>query len=197
MRVPRRTFLVFCEGEKTEPDYLKALKRELGKQVSVSVEIQVDPGTHGSAPLTLVEAAAEARERADYELGEVDEVWCIFDVEQPVNHPKLNEAVALAQTSGVKVAISNPCFELWLLLHFQDQSAPLDTKPAQRALENLGGIDDKTIDGSKYMSLRDQATRRARLLVDRHKGNGTEFPNDNPSSGMFRFLEAVENLSED
>ena len=32
VRTPKRTFLVFCEGEKTEPAYLKALKRESESQ---------------------------------------------------------------------------------------------------------------------------------------------------------------------
>ena len=28
LRAPKRTFLVFCEGTRTEPDYVKALKLE-------------------------------------------------------------------------------------------------------------------------------------------------------------------------
>lgn len=102
VRLPRRTFLVFCEGARTEPDYLKALKRELAEQEVVSVEIQLDTGTHGSAPLTLVKAAAGFRTRFPAGQSEVDEVWCIFDVEQPVNHPNLNKAIGLAKTSGSK-----------------------------------------------------------------------------------------------
>ena len=118
-RDPKRTFLVFCEGEKTEPAYLKALKREPAVRDVASVDIRVDEGTGGAVPLTLVEAAAEARARSSGEDGEIDEVWCVFDVEWPQNHPNLKRALALARESGVRVAVSNPCFELWLALRLR------------------------------------------------------------------------------
>lgn len=42
------------------------------------------------------------------------------------------------------------------------------------------------------MPLRQAASRRAEWLAARHVRDGTRFPEDNPSSGMFRFLAAVE-----
>ena len=196
-RVPKRTFLVFCEGEKTEPAYLKALKREPEVRNIASVDIQIHDDSLGSAPKTLVEAAAEASARTGSEGSEIDEVWCLFDVEWPQNHPNLKEALALAKRGEVNVAVSNPCFELWLLLHFQDQFASLDTKPAKALLKKHDGTEGQGLDGSIYMPLRAEAARRARLLEKRHKGDGTKFPNDNPSSGMHRFLAAVERPAEE
>ena len=191
-RAPRRTILVFCEGERTETDYLEALKRDPAVRDIASVDIRIHQDSLGYAPLTLVRAAVEARARAADEEGEIDEVWCIFDVEQPKNHPNLKEAIALARDRGVHVAVSNPCFELWLILHFQDQSAPMTSKDAIDLRRSLDNSRDKGLDGYLYMPQRDQAARRARDLDDRHKGNATRFPNDDPSSGMFRFLEATE-----
>ena len=196
-RSRRRTVLVFCEGARTEVDYLKALKSEPAVREVASVDIQIDEDTHGYAPLTLVRAAAEARERSNDEDGEIDEVWCIFDVEQPKNHPNLKEAVALARDRGVQVALSNPCFELWLALHFQNQDAPVTSKVAVGLRRTLDGSQDKGVDGYKYMPRRDEAARRARSLTTKHRGDGTKFPNDNPSSGMYRLLEAVECPTED
>ena len=192
VRTPMRTFLVFCEGEKTEPAYLKALKRERSVRDVASVDIRVDEGTSGSVPLTLVEAAAKARARSPAEDGEIDEVWCVFDVEWPQNHPNLKRALVLARESGVRVAVSNPCFELWLALHFEDQTAGLDTAAATRLRRTLDGTSGKDLDGATYMPRRVDAARRARALDERHRGNDTEFPHDNPSSGMFRFLDAIE-----
>ena len=188
----KRTFLVFCEGERTEVDYLRALKQEPAVRDIASVDIHIQEGAHGFAPLPLVRTAVEARSRATDETGEVDEVWCIFDVEQPKNHPKLRDAVALARNKNVKVAVSNPCFELWLALHFGEHSRPLKTTEAISLRRTYENRKDKGLDGVRYMPLRDDAARRARDLDDRHKGNGTEFPNNNPSSSMYRFLEAVE-----
>lgn len=196
VRAPKRTFLVFCEGEKTETDYLKALRREPAIREVASVDILIDEDTLGSDPVTLVRAAAKARERAGGKNGEIDEVWCIFDAEWP-NHPKLKEAVALARDLGIQIAVSNPCFELWLLLHFQDQTAWLDNIAAKRLLRKYDDRQDKGLNGAIYMPLRSEAADRACSLGDRHKGNGTGFPKNNPSSGMYRFLEAVERYETD
>ena len=183
---------MFCEGQRTEPDYLKVLKREPAVRDVASVDIRIHEGTLGSAPLTLVAAAAHARASSDRDMSEIDEVWCLFDVEWPRNHPNLEEAIALADSNNVKVAVSNPCFELWLLLHFQDQTAWLDTNAARRLLRDHDGGRGKGLNGATYMPLRALAADRARSLEDRHEGNGTSFPRNNPSSGMHRFLDAVE-----
>ncbi len=103
---------MFCEGTKTEPDYLNALRQDPAVRDSASVDIRVDLEASGAVPLTLVNAAAEARTRTSRGQGEGDEVWCLFDVEWPRNHPDLPEAKARADRRDVRLAISNPCFEL-------------------------------------------------------------------------------------
>ena len=62
------------------------------------------------------------------------------------------------------------------MLHFQDQSAWLDTEEAIRLRQRYDGKRSKGLDGAKYMPLRDDAARRARSLDKRHKGNNTPLP---------------------
>lgn len=188
---PRRTFKVFCEGQRTEPDYLRALKDEphVCDVASVNIDVAEDP--QGAVPYTLVSAAAEFKSQSSEETGEIDEVWCLFDVECPINHPRLDEAVSLAEESGVRLAISNPCFELWLALHFEDHTDCLTTAAAVELRSGHDGSSDKGVDGSIYMPKRNSATRRAQHLSNMHEENGTRLPNDNPSSGMFLFLDAI------
>lgn len=143
-------------------------------------------------PLTLVRAAVDTRRRARAEEAEIDQFWCVFDVEWPKQHPALHEAIHLAQQHGIHVAVSNPCFELWLVLHHQDQTGWLDNDTARRLRRSCDGSPDKNVDGATYMSRRGEAARRARLLDERHHRNGTTFPDDNPSSGMHRLLATVE-----
>ena len=190
-RTPRRTFLVFCEGTKTEPDYIEALRREPTVRNSASV-IRIDKEASGAVPLTLVNAAADARVRSSQEQGEIDEVWCLFDVEWPENHPKLLEARARAGVSDIRLAISNPCFELWLVLHFRNHTAWLDSDAAGKLRRKHDKSSGKGLDGSQYMPRRADAARRARALTAKHAGDGREFPKDNPSSGMYLLLEAIE-----
>ena len=182
---------MFCEGTKTEPDYLRALRQDAAVRDSASVDIRIDLERSGAVPLTLVKAAAEARTRTSREQGEVDEVWCLFDVEWPQNHPNLPEARAKAAVSDVHLAISNPCFELWLALHFENRTAWLDSDVAGKLRRDHDRSSGKGVDGSEYMPRRADAAQRARALMDKHAGDGTEFPDDNPSSGMYLLLEAI------
>jgi hypothetical protein len=191
-RRPRKTLLVFCEGERTEPEYLDALKRQPSVKEISAVDLRVETGHGGSVPKTLVSMAIEARERSSNEEGEIDEIWCVFDVEWPVNHPNLKESIDLAQQNGINLAVSNPCFEVWLILHFQDYARWSENDDVRRLRRDVDGSRDKGLDPTKYMPLIREAARRAVNLDDKHKRDGTFFPHDNPSSGMYRLIEAVE-----
>ena len=147
-----------------------------------AVDIRVETGQGGAVPRTLVSMVIEARSRAIDEEGEIDEFWCVFDVEWPRNHPGLKEAMEQARQNNVEVAVSNPCFELWLILHFQDHTAWLDNNDARRVRRKLDGSTDKGLTAALYMPLVDDAARRAIELDHRHLRDGISFPNNNPSS---------------
>jgi hypothetical protein len=191
VRQPRKTFVIFCEGERTEPEYLQALKRKPSVRDVAAVDIRVETG-RGGAPLTLVSLAADARSRAISEEAEIDEFWCVFDVEWPVNHPNLKEAIDQARYNEIGLAVSNPSFELWLILHFKDQNRWLNNDQADKLRKRLDGSRDKGLDAEKYMTFTSEAARRAAKLDERHSRDGSPFPNNNPSSGMYRLLAAVE-----
>ena len=183
-RPERRTFVILCEGTVTEPDYLEALKRLPEVREVASVEIRGSAGV----PLKLVEAAIEVKR----ENNAIDEVWCVFDVEAPQTHPNLNEARARARDNEIKTAVSNPCFEIWLVLHFKTRSAWLTTDEAVKLRREQDLTTGKEVANGVYMQHRKTAALRAREPSKRHTDNGTSFPDDNPSSGMFRLLEAIE-----
>lgn len=185
IRPERKTVVVFCEGEASEPDYVNGLKRLPSIRGNTAIDIEI--ATERGVPLTLVRLAIDRA--AD---DEVDECWCVFDVEWPKNHPNLKAAIALAKDHGIYLAVSNPCFELWLLLHFVDRTAFMDTNDAENKSRKLDGRSGKHMDADVYLPLRRVAADRAEKLAHRHEKNDTLFPNDNPSSSMFEFLAAVE-----
>jgi hypothetical protein len=182
----RRTIVIYCEGVASEPDYINGLKRLPHVYDNNAIVIEVDP-RHG-VPLTLVQRAAD-RKRTDEE---VDEVWCVFDVEAPKKHPHLAKAVQMASDNGVRLAISNPCFELWLVLHFQDQRAYVTTEAVERGSRKIDGRKGKRLNPEAYMDRRGAAAQRAIALEKRHEADGTVFPEDNPSSSMHRLLASID-----
>lgn len=184
-RPERRTFAIVCEGIETEPGYFDALKQLPEIREVASVEIKARSGPQ---PLPLVEAAIEVKQEND----EIDEVWCVFDIEAPKPHSNLNQALAKARSNGIKTAISNPCFEIWLILHFDSHTAWLSTDAAEDLRRKYDGSTGKEVAGDRYMPLRKTAAKNARDLKEIHIRNDNSFPDDNPSSGVFELLEAIE-----
>jgi hypothetical protein len=76
-----RTIVVFTEGKKSEPEYVNELKKLPHVDENVALNLELRP-EHG-VPLTLVQLAVERKNDQ-----EVDECWCIFDVEMAKESPK-------------------------------------------------------------------------------------------------------------
>lgn len=110
-REPRKVILVLCEGEKTEPGYFKALRREVRLY---AVDIRVIG--KGKAPITMVQDALRARDQLG---ADVDEIWCVFDTETGNQNPRLGDAITLAANNDIGLAVSCPAFEYWFFIHFE------------------------------------------------------------------------------
>jgi hypothetical protein len=184
----RREILVFAEGAVTEEIYLVFWKRRFRRQVNLEIH-----ELHGT-PLSLVQKAAEVKTRERTaerrRKGRAhDEVWCVFDVDE---HPYLREAVELAAANDINVAISNPCIELWFLLHFVDQTAYIERHDAQRGAGRVMGCKKTLTDRALDLLAEnfDAAKGRARALDAKHSGDGTPAPG-NPSSGVWRLIDAI------
>ncbi|NNN21700.1 MAG: RloB domain-containing protein [Acidimicrobiales bacterium] len=184
--------LGFLRGRKpTEQEYINALKSLPLVREIAAVDIRVEPDTGGLVPKTLVSKVVEARRRNTGEESEIDEIWCVFDLEWPTNHPDLNDSGERARQAGIKVAISNPCFELWLILHFQDHYGFLLSADVISLRRQLDGLTGKGLDPSIYMPSILNAVNRASELNSHHLQNDTAFPHNNPSSGMYQLLRSV------
>ncbi|MBF0394744.1 MAG: RloB domain-containing protein [Alphaproteobacteria bacterium] len=100
--------LIVTEGTRTEPRYFEALRRHLRLTAAVVVKADCQ-----SDPLAVVRYAI--RNGAGYDI-----VYCLVDRDR---HP-LDIARAEASKGRVRLLVSDPCFELWFLLHFEFTAAP-------------------------------------------------------------------------
>ena len=67
-------------------------------------------------------------------------MWCVIDTEVPANDGErrsLLNAVELAATENVNLALSNPAFEVWLLAHFKRTSQSFGSSRAARDELNI------------------------------------------------------------
>ncbi len=187
-RDQRRIIRVLTEGKVTEPGYLVQWARR-------NRRIHIEFAGSGMAPLSLVQRArdhqqANRRSRRGGRGINFDEIWCVFDVDQ---HPNLAQAINEAEQSSIGVALSNPCFELWLILHYEDRTAYIDCRDAQRRAHELGAIDDKRLEPNNVnilLSGYEAAKARAQQLRERHLANGLR-PAENPSSTVWELVERL------
>ena len=155
----QRFIRVVTEGKKTEPRYLNSL-RAAGFRLSVD--------KFGVPVSDFMKWLRRSDKRPLKELGwdpKLDTLWYVCDVDG-TDTAVLMELIELARKINGRIAISNPSFELWLLLHFED--APKST--AQHLLEKklsklLGEKYSKMdFDTSKFAGNIDEAVTRAKRL---------------------------------
>ncbi|MCC6156997.1 MAG: RloB domain-containing protein, partial [Deltaproteobacteria bacterium] len=187
-RPQRKIYLVICEGEVTEKEYLEGYRRTF-RNGKISLHFPPDHGV----PLSLVRIAKDlkkAAERVARNTGDrgqsYDQVWCVFDVDA---HPNLARAMDEASANGIELAISNPCFELWLLLHFRDSPGMQSRSTIQRMLKNYVNGYVKHVDFSQYEDRVTEAVSRATRISLIANADGE--PGRNPTTGVYRLIESI------
>lgn len=123
-RIVKPKIYIFCEGEKTEPAYIRAyinFKYPKSARLRDAERPIVIKDTNKNTPVQLVEEALKHKKNLSFEK---DEVWVVYDRESPAKYSDELHAKALnaAKTNNIHVAISNICFEYWLLLHLSNSA---------------------------------------------------------------------------
>lgn len=187
-REPRRLVVVVSEGEKTEKHYLDQLAGEFGALVKIRVV------TPNLSPLGMAREAVRLRKGAISQgaLRRDDSYWLLMDVDDYGG--EIDEAVRLASSNSIHSVVSNPCFEVWLLCHFEFSSAAIDKR--DRLLRKLGskhlpgyGEANKSLKNFALMAKLETAERNAMKLERFHEKNpGT---GRNPSTNMWMLVASL------
>lgn len=185
-RSPKPRIVVVTEGTSTEPLYLKLFRR-LHRITSVAVAVI----PLGQDPRAVVERAISEREESASDAdAEDDSFWAMFDRDE---HSRFDEAVDLARGNDIPTAMSNPCFELWAILHYELLDAPSSRRECQRRLAELcpsyGRSGKRFEDEDAIRNSYDDAVRRARTLLDRRRNE--QQPYGNPSTTVYELTEHV------
>jgi hypothetical protein len=195
-RAPYERVLIVCEGKKTEPNYFRALRRELGLHPA---NVVIEDKKSGLDPKGLVDFALQTyRKEKDYE-----NVFCVFDKDKHVSYPAaLNKIRATHLKNATLHAITSvPCFEMWILLHFlytthafssagQDSNCALVIEELDKE-GRIPGYEKNSTD--IFFALYDKletAIKNAERLEKYHLSSGT----DNPSTMVHKLVHHLKGL---
>lgn len=133
--IRRRIFpriYILCNGEILEYTYFSDFRDHIARARNIIVRKDFK----GLAPWQLIEKAI-AYKSSIKGFDPDDQVWCVFDVDDywKDNQEKFEDAIKKAKENDIKLAWSNECFELWLLLHFQVVSGEIPRKDYHEKLK--------------------------------------------------------------
>lgn len=186
-RAPRARVLLVLGGKTTEVEYFAYVKHSL-RASAVDIEVVAE----GWNPARLLEHAESLMERDRKQakrsgdpLDVYDFVWVVIDVDETAE--EIRRIAPLAARSKVVLVVSNPCFEIWPIIHVEELTRPMERGELQTHAKNLGVIDrrnGKSIVVPKLAGNFAVSESRAQELRRRHDRSGAEFPHNCPSTDV-------------
>lgn len=129
-----RLIVIASEGKDTERIYFKALAKEYtNPRVHVHILERHENEQNNSSPEHVLKQLNDYK--GQYDLESDDELWLVIDRDRWTDAMLSHVAKECAQDDYLHVALSNPCFELWLLLHLVDATL-LTPEEQQQWMEN-------------------------------------------------------------
>jgi len=188
--------LIVCEGEKTEPDYFDEIRQ---KARIPSAHVVVLPSDLGTDPRKVVKSAEtefNARGKA------FERIYAVFDRD---DHPQYETAIQMAEAKNQTIKndqklpvifeaiVSVPCFELWLLLHFESAQTWIHREVVLQKLRKHVAMYEKGMPDlfTRTESLLPEATRRAKSLKLNHR----RIPGDQLYTDVHELVEYLTSLT--
>jgi len=114
-----RMIIIATEGSVTEVEYFNQMQaQEILSPLKFQIKV-IPPDENKSAPNHIVRSLANFKK--EYQIRADDELWMIIDRDRWTVQ-MLSDILSQCKQKGIGLCISNPCFELWLILHFEDLS---------------------------------------------------------------------------
>lgn len=185
-----KRYLIVCEDDKSAPTYFETLKSHFRLDAT---KVQVEGSKGSTQPLLVAKRAIAIKNAAKSRRSGTtpfDEVWCLIDGDY--GHA-IHNARSSANAHGILLAISNKCFEYWVLLHFRKATTPTaDCDGLVEMVRSKGCIPDYSKGGCDYsiaMENVGDACDRAKEIREDGLARGIQLPeNQNPCSEVYMLV---------
>lgn len=176
-----RLFIIATEGSKTEKQYFS-----LFRDSRIKIEILPTGEDNMSAPQYVLERLDEFIQK--YDMTPEDTLWLLFDVDR-WGAKNISAICREGRQKNYQLGISNPCFEVWLYLHFDDLDPNDRTcKDFETSLRNkLGSYNKSNLDLEAFEDCIEDAVERAKKL---HPNSQQNWP-PTPGSHVYRVVQTI------
>ena len=163
-------FVIASEGARTEPKYFRGVREQLHSS-RLHIEVLERQDRSNSSPVRILRMLDSFAK--DYKLRDGDQLWLVMDRDRQSWRPQaIAEVARECVRKGYHLAVSNPCFEVWLLLHFEDiiqqaharKSYLLANSDHCLKTEVASRLDREKPYIENFFSLTEQAIERAKRL---------------------------------
>jgi len=153
--------LIATEGRVTEPIYFAELKDRFREVVTVLVS----PGKAGemNPSRVLKRLKKEVKNWASWT--KKDQAWLVVDTDEWSEEDKSKVAAEIAKDKSLHLASSNPCFEVWLLMHFRGTWEGISKEDLDKLLASkdcLGSYEKNKYDAAALMERIEDSLKRAK-----------------------------------
>ncbi len=204
---PRLLVLLACEGKNTERLYFEAFFAILKDRKTISAASCVFAPHQHTNPTGVLNDLLSFKDSAGRTSKDYEHRWIVIDRDEERHGggghtlEDFNTAIEKASKCSrpVKVAWSNPSFELWYLLHFHFHNTAIDRDQVIKRLEKaMGRSYDKSESGMfAFLASRiNEAVRNARRLINQAKElTGHLSPaHANPATTVHELVELLQDL---
>jgi hypothetical protein len=173
-----KLIVIATEGFLTEKQYFNDLAfddRYRNPRVHVKV---LERSSTDSSPNHIIQELDRYRRENKLHLADYDELWLVIDLDR-WGDKKLSDIAAQCIQKIYRLAVSTPCFEIWLLLHFNSLNEYTDdeqnelltnrkindrTRLEKELVELCGSYSKSNLDTATFIPHIETAIERARAL---------------------------------
>jgi valyl-tRNA synthetase len=179
--VSHNWFVIASEGREQEVKYFNILKKEhttIFQRQNLQIEVLKRPNTqHGdSSPKWVKEMIVDFLEHNNFDYDNFDNIrkedifFLIIDTDQWTEQEVLDVVAFCKQKDQFNLAISNPCFELWQILHLTDITNEIQAQFENQNTNTYSQICKKICNTDlKYNFQTDLKLENIKLAVQRAK----------------------------
>lgn len=183
--------IIACEGSKTEKNYFQAFFNRLIVNKNISKTSLVIAIHKHTDPQGVLKDLLKVLNKDN----EFEHQWIVIDRDEHINFA---DTLYQAESINVNVAYSNPCFELWYLLHFEDWFIPIHRHDLPTRLKQYIDYEkNSTTMYQEVLSRQKIAIERAKRLINYHSKKRPLNPTiDNHSTTVYQLVEVLNGLGD-